>query len=256
MKIYRCTWFGDIQLTSDPANKTQTILSWSELTPKERDAVDRALECFHVKVHGKEANSVVLDKDLISVNEVVSGVLSAGGELFAVKYSSKAAVVSDDPKLIVDAAKKELDAAGKGKGLAVQAVEVIKPVRSCPMPEPVDFKEERAAFVVRKFLSNQQLHDFDKYRCFAVMGCDTGDIYRVTSRWSPECTRHGLLERIKGHAERVGSKPTSLRLTHHSGPICVHCADVPPSEEMLAIKFSIENFEKRFLNSTGHSRTW
>jgi hypothetical protein len=116
----------------------------------------------------------------------------------------------------------------------VAAVQVPMPVKGCPMPTVSDLKEKKAAAVVRKFLTPTQARDFDARRAFVAVGCDTGRRYRVTSRWSPEVERFGVLYDVDARRH-----------------VCAYNKVMPPSEEVLSMKFAVENFEHGFVGHGG-----
>ena len=91
-----------------------------------------------------------------------------------------------------------------------------------------------AAEVTRKFLTGQQVDDFDRHRSFLAEGCDTGRLYRVTTRWNRAVERRGVLyDLTRGRR------------------ICASNKRMPPSEEALSMKFAVEMFEQEFLSRPG-----
>jgi hypothetical protein len=118
------------------------------------------------------------------------------------------------------------------------AVQTPVPRTGCPMPTYSDLKEAKAAAVVAKFLTPQQRADFERTRAFIARGCDTGNLYRVTSRWSPDVEKYGVLYDAT-----------------HGRQICASNKKMPPPEEVLSMKFAVEQFEQQF-RSAGHGRAW
>lgn len=102
------------------------------------------------------------------------------------------------------------------------------------MPRVSEMKEARAAFVLRQFLTPRQVDDFDRKRAFVAVGCDTGNLYRLTSRWSDDVERYGVLQ------------DTTMGET-----ICASNKLLPPAEELLSLKLCVEHLETRFLDSWG-----
>jgi hypothetical protein len=120
-------------------------------------------------------------------------------------------------------------------------VQVKMPPRGCPMPTFLELRERKARQVVEKFLAPRQLADFRVHGAFISIGSNTGKPYRITSRWAPSVEKYGVLYDIKAGFD-----------------ICAQNKDVPPSEEVLGMKFAIEAFENEFLEqpSEGHSFFW
>jgi len=104
------------------------------------------------------------------------------------------------------------------------------------MPDYAELKEAKAAAVVAKFLQGQQTVDFARQRAFITRGGDSGHIYRVTSRWSPDVEKYGVLYDVT-----------------QGRRICASNKVMPPSEEVLSMKFSVEHFEAEF-RGTGYNR--
>lgn len=94
--------------------------------------------------------------------------------------------------------------------------------------------EAKAAGVVAKFLQGQQIEDFAKHRAFMTVGCDTGRIYQVTTRWSRLVGTKGVL-----YDKTLGRS------------ICASNRDMPPSEEALSMMFAVETMEAEFLGMPG-----
>lgn len=103
---------------------------------------------------------------------------------------------------------------------AVSAVTVAAPTQGCPAP---DFEaiDHRANRVLRAFLTDEQLRDFNTEQSFMQRGADTGHLYVITSRNAPQKLVHqsfrSLYDLTAGHA------------------LCVHDWTIPAAEEMLTL---------------------
>ncbi len=113
---------------------------------------------------------------------------------------------------------------------AKAAATVAKPIRGCPAPNfsPI---EHRAGEVLRAFLTEQQVRDFDSLQRFVTRGADTGHMYMLTSRTAP--------------AELGSFGGRQLFDLDEQRAFCVHYDDdVPAAEELLALHL--------FLRLPGH----
>lgn len=271
MIIHLCSHFGDIEVVTV---NFQTVIRYDCLTPLERRALERFfghrdLDPPHIK-----GEIVLPGEDILEVGDEIGQYMHRGGEVIsAVKLPDGVTRVkrgglkglwkkltqvfrSDVPldpngglhippvedvpmgamglAVIEDAPPASLDLIAEVVEEDTAAVQVPMPTQGCPMPTMADLKEIKAAAVVRKFLTPTQQADFDKRRAFIALGVDSGRRYRVTSRWSPECERYGVLY--------------DMEQGFH---VCAYNRQMPPSEETLSMKFAVENFETEFLKS-GH----
>ncbi|MBU0777702.1 hypothetical protein KKF82_05550 [Patescibacteria group bacterium] len=115
---------------------------------------------------------------------------------------------------------------------ATDSVTVDKPKRGCPMSEVTRRKEINAQIVLEKFLSTQQLTDFENRRSFISNGNWSNNPYMITSRWSDLVVKYGQVYDIVNKSK-----------------VCTSCSYIPPAEEMLSMKLSIELNEKNFLET-------
>ena len=118
-----------------------------------------------------------------------------------------------------------------------KAVTVARPTGGC-LPTDFDPAELKARDVLRVFLSDQQLTDFNRYNKFVAVGADTGTRYMITSRRArDELARYqrSFYDLDKGLA------------------LCMHDWAVPPAEEMLALMVcvTLPGRETQLLN-VGH----
>ncbi len=212
MRIYIPSQLGDIELSPAPDNTTQLV--YDELTNYEKDKLAKFLENYSIKLELK--GTIIIPEGLAKAHKKFMKVFKAGKSILTV-------IKLKDGKLELT---KELSC----KDFEA-AVSVEKPKRGCPMPTLLERAETRAQKVLTTFLSSQQQRDFDKHKCFIAKGNYSGYPYLVISRWNPKCQIYGLLWCI----------PTGHR-------VCASLDDLPPSEEILAMKFSVEFDERKFLN--------
>lgn len=116
--------------------------------------------------------------------------------------------------------------------MPVAAAQVRQPQRGCPMPVMMYLAEQKAKLVVSKFLTPKQKSDYVKHEAFIVRGCNTGDAYRVTSRWHKDVETYGVLWNVRKQQR-----------------ICAANEEIPPSEEMLGMAMAIQFFENSFLHN-------
>lgn len=214
MRIYIPSQLGDIKLSPAQGNTTQLV--YDELTDYEKGKLNEFLKDYGIKLGPKDNGTITIPEGLAKAHKKFIKVFKAGRSILTV-------VKLKDGKL-------ELTRELPCKDFAA-AVTVEKPKRGCPMPTLLERAETRAQEVLAEFLNSQQLRDFDEHKCFIAKGNYSGYPYWVISRWNPSCQTHGLLWCI----------PTRRK-------VCVSLDDLPPSEEMLAMKFSVELNEREFLN--------
>ena len=213
MKIYIPSYLGDVALQSD-GEKSKLI--YSELTDFEKVRLIKFLSWYDLEINEEAKQPVELaipDPIRIAHKKFIKYFKIGKPTINAIKLKGgKLELVQDFP-----------DTADVG-------VTTVKPPKSCP-PPAYERAEQRAEAVLREFLSPQQWADFDKFKKFICKGNDTNDTYILTSRWNRECEQNGILyNRTK-------------RIRH-----CVSMGDLPPAEELLGLKITIECAEKRFVN--------
>lgn len=213
MKIYIPTQLGDISLV--PKDE-QTLLSFESLTATEREKLEQFLKSYHLGLDATLSKAeIILPDNFIKAHKGFLRAFKGGKKVInAVRLKGgKIEVVQEFPA-------KDFEA----------GVSVEKPRRGCPLPTPLEQAEIRAQEVLHEFLSGQQWRDFEEYRAFVVRGNWSGDPYLITSRWNPSCQQLGVLRCI----------PSGMR-------ICASLDDIPPAEELLAMKLAVEFMEKAFL---------
>ena len=257
MIFHLCSHFGDIEI--EDADNDQALIRFFRLTPMERESLDAYLDSQDLKRSG-ERGQILVPQSVAEAGDALGGFLHAGDTLIsAVKFSTGDVEVTKRPFLEWFKSLKErwvtkLGAAvddskpNKPKSVPAKvrkmpppfnpeaAVQTTAPKTGCPMPMMAELKEAKAAGVVMKFIDGQQRIDFAKQRAFITRGTDSGHIYRVTSRWSPDVEKYGVLYDVT-----------------QGRRICASNKVMPPSEEVLSMKFSVENFEQKF-RGTGYNR--
>lgn len=248
MIFHVCSHFGDIEIIpgDDPL---ATMVRRSRLTPTEKEALTRLFQIWSVQAPLDSAQGMTkLPVALSLVAHTLGATLFPGKTLItAVKWADGTVAVSKAPnwwRRLLGVKDEELHRGhpwvkqtGETKPPHLPeppqaAVQVTMPRTGCPMPTATELKEIKAAAVVRKFLTPVQQRDFDNERAFVAVGNWTGNLYRLTSRWNPACERLGVL-RDMSFDQRV----------------CASNLDVPPSEEIPAMKFAVEQFERTFRHS-------
>ena len=105
------------------------------------------------------------------------------------------------------------------------AVTVAAPRIGCPTPLWPE-ADMRANRVLEAFLTPDQLVDYRRHGAFVAVGADTGRRYVITNRERPGMAQHFEFR--------------SIYDVDGDRPLCVHDWDVPPPEEMLALKLCVE----------------
>ncbi|HEC61174.1 MAG TPA: hypothetical protein ENI27_02845 [bacterium] len=212
MKLYIPSFLGDIQLINEDE---KTKLVYSELTPGEEARLTDFLK--HYKITLVQKSPIYLPEKINKAHKRFLKIFKTDKQILNVaKYH--------DGKITLV---QEFNVPETEAGVSVE-----QPPRGCPMPTLLERAETRALEVLNQFLSPQQKSDFDTQKAFVVRGNFTGRPYRITSRWNPACEQYGLLYCI----------PTQNN-------ICASLPDVPPSEEVLAMKFAVEFTEHQFIGN-------
>lgn len=217
MKIYFTTVWGDISIENSIENKEDVIIKTTELSSKEKDIIKALLKEYDIfPENGLDNQIFVIEKRKIEdVHKTMKKFLKKDKPtLTAIKYK--------DGKI-------ECVEEIKNTEVLETGTTVDKPHRGCPMPSVIE-GEVRASKVLKEFLTEKQMSDFEKYRQFVSIGGHSGKPYLLTSRWSPEVRKMGQLYDVV--EKRV---------------ICANCMELLPSEEMLSLKLMIEFKEGEFL---------
>ena len=222
MKAYFVSEFGDISAEQKGKN---VVLVTKDLTVSENNVLKRILKKYDDIDSNDLDNKKILVKD-VKLSKMYSEMkkeLKRGKDtITALKLKNGDIELTDSLENIAD---DDIEDAG-------DVIVVDKPRRGCPMPEITKRKELSASRIVKMFLTNEQLRDFELYRSFISIGNWSQKPYRITSRWNPDVKKFGQVFDLS-----TGTV------------VCASCDDIPPSEEMLSMKFSIELMEKEFLYS-------
>jgi len=222
MKAYFPSTFGDLNIEQDNKN---VILSTVDLTVNEEETLKEIINKFAGKI--KEPIRSYENTKVIIENVKIEDMHKFMIKKLKKNKATLTAIKLKDGKLeLVDEIKPEHEEK------ADSAVTTSKPSRGCPMPEMTLQKEVRASTVLKEFLTQQQIEDFNKHKSFISVGNHTHHPYLITSRWSSTIEKYG----------QVYDLVDKYRL-------CTSCKEIPPSEEMLSMKLSVELNELEFLNT-------
>lgn len=222
MKIYFPSTFGDINIEQDNKN---VILSSADLTVSEEEILKEIIIKFAHKI--KEPVRTYDNTKIILENVKIEEIHKFMIQKLKKNKPTLTAIKLKDGKLeLVDEIKDEhIEKADK-------AITTEKPSRGCPMPDMTRMKEIRASNVLKEFLTIQQLEDFNTHKSFISTGNYTHHPYLIISRWNPKVEEYGqvydLVEKRR---------------------VCTSSKQIPPSEEMLSMKLSVELNEFEFLNT-------
>jgi len=223
MKAYFPSTFGDLNIEQDGKN---TILSTVDLTVSEEETLKEIIrKFFHEKA--KDLPLSYENTKIILSNTKIEDVHKFMIKKLKKNKATLTAIKLKDGKIeLVDEIKPE------HKEKATSAVTTQKPPRGCPMPNITLQKEVRASTVLKEFLTPQQIDDFNNHKSFISIGNHTHHPYLITSRWSEKVNIYGqVYDLVNKHR------------------VCTSCREIPPSEEMLAMKLSVELNELDFLNT-------
>lgn len=224
MKSYYVTIFGDICI--------------------EQVGNDVELKTCDLTIHEKDVLSTLLSKRCkLKIEDLDNRTIKLEGvKLSEIHKDMKKALKNDKPTMTVlklKNGKLELieELSDKDDEKATDVVTVDRPQKHCPMPEITKQKEIRAQEILKKFLIGNQFSDFMKTKSFISIGNWSKKPYIITSRWSPKVSEFGQIYDVVD--ERA---------------ICAICTEIPPAEEMLSMKLSIELREKEFLETPTFER--
>lgn len=212
MKIYIPSYLGDVKIESDGK---KTIITYKALTDGERQRLKKFLVTCSKPLGDKDEGIVVVDEPISTVHKRFVKIFKIGKPTInAIK------VTGDKIEMVQEFPEYKNDLVG---------VTTEKPPRGCPVPR-WEMAENRAMAVINEFLNPAQKEDFARNRQFISIGNYSGNPYLLTSRWNPLVGVYGLLYSIPG-----------------KNRICTSMPDLPPSEELLALKIVIECDEKNFV---------
>ena len=223
MKAYFPSTYGDINIEQDNKN---VILSTVDLTVNEEETLKEIIKKFYHE-KAKEPLKSYENTKIILTNTKLEDVHKFMIKKLKKNKATLTAIKLKDGKLeLVDEIKPEHEEK------ADKAVTIQKPPRGCPLPEMTLQKEVRASTVLKEFLTEQQIEDFNKHKSFVSIGNHTHHPYLITSRWSEKVNTYGqVYDLVNKHR------------------VCTSCREIPPSEEMLSMKLSVELNELDFLNT-------
>jgi len=234
---YHPNWCGDFRLEDDPdaEGAAGCLLKVADPTPAELEQLGDFLAKARQRKWISEAAGVSESGETvltIKATVVEAGRILIGeerlkaGVLTSVRSSAGAVsvVIGNDPDEVAQEAEKEE---------AEQAVTTPRPTCCCPNPTPGP--EERASEVLRAFCTNQQWEEWEKHGFLHARGCYTGHLYRIAHRHSPIAVKQG----------KVSWAMTDDAIMH------CHVTHLPPPEEVLAIKQTIEHAEHWVRNPSG-----
>ena len=213
--IYFPTSWGDVNITEVEG---KTVIETTELTSLEELQVTELLKRYGEVVPEKLENQrIKISKPLKDVHKELKKLLKKGKPtLTAIKLKD------GSMELIEEIDKKEFE----------EAVTVEKPKKGCSLPTITEKKEEHASRILNKFLTPHQSADYEKEGMFIAKGNYTDLPYLIISRWNQKALEFGKLYDVV-----------------HQRSICENCEGIPPSEEMLSLKVSVELNEFEFLFS-------
>lgn len=218
MKMFYVSTYGDISIEyEEKLDEINVVLKTTLLSPGELVLVKQILKKYDVE-----------DRDINDLEN--KSFVIKGGEMEDIHKFMKKTLKKDKPTLTALKYKDgRIELSEEIKEDAEKGVIVEKPHKGCPMPAVIQ-GEQRASKVLKEFLSEKQMVDFEKYRQFVSIGGYTSKPYLVTSRWN-----HGV--------EKVGQ----LYDIVEKRIVCANCLEILPSEEMLSLKLAIEFTEKEFM---------
>ena len=231
------SWSGDYRLEADPMNgETASRLTVVDPTPAEVEQLRKFLAKCRKKgwIDGIEGISPTGQSTL----RIGACIADAGHTLLARRGRKRpgilTTIVSKDGTVEAICAEtpKPVEAAVAAPD-AKKAVTTRRPTLCCPVP--VAGPEVRASEVLRAFCTEQQWADWLRHGWLIAFGGLSGHAYRVAHRHSP-----------------VAIEQTKIAWDLDDDHI-VHCYDwsVPPPEEVLAVKLTLERREHWIRNRSG-----
>lgn len=251
MTWYHPSWCGDYRLETlvreqeglyhapqAAEDVTCTVLTVTDPTPAEIVELSRFLDAARRK--GWVSKLAGLRETGMSQLEISASIWEAGHLLLHRRGKPRQGVITAVKSVAgtVEAiAGTEADAEAKVQEAiaapsADTAVTTPRPTPCCP--RPVSGPEQRASDVLQEFCTSRQWNDWLRYGQLVVVGNLSGHAYRIAHRHSPVARRQG----------RCAWDLTTDRVMH------MHCSQLPPPEEVLAIKLAIEHREHWVRNSS------
>jgi hypothetical protein len=233
-KWYVPSWSGDFRLEAEGDDKCR--LSVTDPTPAEIDQLGKFLkkarkkgvipELAGVQPEGK--SELLIEAPILDAGKLLLGRKDPRkGLLTAIKSTDgEISVVTGD--VDTEEAEKALD-----KPKADKATTTRRPTLCCP--NPVDGREVRASEVLKEFCTRRQWEEWVEKGYLHCVGNLSGHSYRIVHRHHPLAREQTKIV-WDVDVDRV-----------------IHCYDwsVPPPEEVLAIKLTLENREHWVRNPSG-----
>jgi len=227
-------WSGDYRLEAhDESSCTLTVdnptLAEMEQLGKFLVKARKKKWCSSAEGVARKGESVIkLDTDIVKAGRLLLGKRGRASEMdgrLTVVRSVEGSVQSEhDP----EGADKALSAEN-----AEEAVTVRRPTLCCPYP--VEGPDVRASEVLQAFCTPAQWKEWEADGMLHCRGGRSGHKYRIAHRHSLQARRQGKIA------------------WDETDGIVMHCYDwsVPPQEEVLAVKLTLENREAWIRNRSG-----
>ncbi len=222
MKMYYTSNYGDVNIEQIGDN---VILKTTSLTTIEEKLIKHLLTKYEDKIlELKDTDGSLENKEFTIQNIKLADVHKVMTKILKKDKPILTALKFKDGKIEVTEELKDKDTEE-----AITGATVEKPHRHCPVPSFME-TEFRASQVLKEFLTDQQLKDFEHHRQIVCKGNYSGKNYLITSRWSPKISTYGQIFDL---------------VTNEL--ICANCNELPPSEELLSLKLMIEHKEREFI---------
>ena len=221
MKMYYTSNYGDVNIQQVEHN---VVIETTSLTIAEETLMKEILNKYKDKIPEFTESDISVENRKFTIENVrFTDVHKTFTKILKKNKPTITALKFKDGKIEVTEELKDKDAEKADKGATVE-----KPHRHCPIPSLME-TEFRASQVLKEFLTEQQIKDFEEHKQFVSKGNYSGRSYLITSRWSPKIKLYGqIYDLVTGEI------------------ICANCNELAPAEEMLSIKLMIEFKEKEF----------
>jgi len=231
---YHPSWCGDFRLIQENGDTDKSRLIVHDPTPAELEKLGKFLVKARKKgwiddvsgISTKGESTLLIDAPVVKAGKLLMGWKRRKDLLTAVKsYSGEITpVIGNGEEVEKEVAKKTTE----------KAVTTKRPTLCCPYP--VKGPDIRASEVLQAFATPKQWEDWERHGYLIAYGNLTGDPYRICHRHTPLAKRQGKV------AWNIKDKQV------------VHCYDwsVPPAEEVLAIKHTLEHCEHWIRNPSGY----
>lgn len=228
------SWSGDFRLEAEGDDRSRLIVV--DPTSAEVDQLGR----FLVKARKKKFISDLAGVDTKgeSTLTINASVVDAGKLLLGRKAPRKGLItaiksVDGEVEVVSGDVSDEKPKEALDKPEADKAVTTRRPTLCCPIP--VEGREQRASDVLKAFCTRRQWEEWLDKGYLHCTGNLSGHSYRIVHRHHP-----------------LAAKQRKVCWDLHDDNV-VHCYDwsVPPPEEVLSIKLTLESFEHWIRNVSG-----